>query len=249
MERVLPLGTYYTAISSFIEGRSHLDFGLVNHALCAAIRDMLKVTFCPQEAAPCLILWLQDYQTLISQLEHSYTSSPLFSLQKLWFYVHPTVHTLSLIYNLILELGYADDPSPDSDSSESSSEEENEALGLGGAKLKAVLNEIDKKSTGVGGGSGIAVKGGEVLTIIYERMLSMSGDPTAKLLYETLLRSAGVPYVSMLRTWISTGRLFDPYEELLVKESKFIDRGILEMDYTDEYWERRYTVRHSVHRS
>lgn len=43
-ERVLPLATYYTAISTFIELRSHLDFGLVNHALCAAMRDMLKVT-------------------------------------------------------------------------------------------------------------------------------------------------------------------------------------------------------------
>ena len=43
VERILPLATYYTAITSFIEIRSHLDFGLVNHALCAAIRDMLKV--------------------------------------------------------------------------------------------------------------------------------------------------------------------------------------------------------------
>ncbi len=43
VERVLPLATYYTAISSFIEFRSHLDFGRVNHALCAALRDMLKV--------------------------------------------------------------------------------------------------------------------------------------------------------------------------------------------------------------
>ena len=31
-------------------------------------------------------------------------------------------------------------------------------------------------------------------------------------------------------------------EELCVKESKFINMGTLEMDYTDEYWERRYTV-------
>lgn len=42
-ERILPLATYYTAISAFVESRSHLEFGLVNHALCAAIRDMLKV--------------------------------------------------------------------------------------------------------------------------------------------------------------------------------------------------------------
>ena len=47
VERILPLATYYTAISSFIELRSHLDYGLVNHALCAAIRDMLKVSQLP----------------------------------------------------------------------------------------------------------------------------------------------------------------------------------------------------------
>ncbi|KAG5642265.1 hypothetical protein DXG03_003342 [Asterophora parasitica] len=231
VERILPLGMYYTAVSSFIELRSHLDFGLVNHALCAAIREMLK-----------------DYQTLLSQLEHAFNTSSDFSLQKLWFYVHPTVHTLSLIYQLVLELGTADDPSDDLSSDESPStsdaEEEarNEALGLGGAKLKAVLSEMNKGDLGTGG-SGIAVLGGEVITIIYERMQNMSGDPTANTLYGTLLRAAGKPYVAMLRVWITTGKLVDPYEELLLKESKFINRGILEMDYTDEYWERRYTLR------
>lgn len=190
----------------------------------------------------------QDYQTLTSQLEHAFNSSPQFSLQKLWFYVHPTIHTLSLIYQLILELGTADDPSGNlSSESESESESDpeeaarNEALGLGGPKLKAVLSEINKPSLG-DEASNIAVKGGEVLSIIYERMQNMSGDPTAHTLYSKLLKDAGMPYVAMLRVWIMTGRLVDPYEELLVKESKFINRGILEMDYTDEYWERRYTV-------
>jgi hypothetical protein len=88
----------------------------------------------------------------------------------------------------------------------------------------------------------INVKGGEVLTVIYERMQTMSGDPTAVKVYGTLLTAAGVPYVEMLRVWTTTGRLEDPYEELCVKESKFISKGILEVDYTDEYWERRYTV-------
>jgi gamma-tubulin complex component 2 len=228
VERIIPLGTYYTAVSAFIELRSDLDYGLVNHALCAAIRDMLK-----------------DYQTLLSQLEHAFTTSPQFSLQKLWFYVHPTVHTLSLIYHLTLELGTADDPSPDADSlseedEEVDAEEEarNEALGLGGSKLRAVLSSMDKNHAA----PAIAVKGGEVLSIIYERMQNMSGDPSARALYGTLVQAAGVPYVAMLKMWTTTGRLVDPYEELCVKESKFINKGMLEMDYTDEYWERRYTV-------
>lgn len=160
----------------------------------------------------------------------------------MWFYVHPTLHTLSLIYLLITELTASEDPSlSDQSSSASTSDAEEEArnaaLGLGSAQLKAVLSELN---TDLGGGG--VVKGGEVLAIIHDRMQNMSGDPAAHALYRTLSRSAGVPYVSMLEVWTTTGRLVDPYEEMCVKESKFIDRGTLEMDYTDEYWERRYTV-------
>lgn len=158
--------------------------------------------------------------------------------------MHPTLHTLSLIYQLTSELATADEVQSESGSSTSSDAEEdarNEALGLGGAKLKAVLSEIGKNQLGVSA-STIAVKGGEVLAIIHDRMHSMSGDPAAKELYGTLMTAAGAPYVDMVLAWIRTGKLVDPYEELCVKESKFIDRGTLEMDYTDEYWERRYTV-------
>lgn len=223
VERVLPLATYYTAISSFIEFRSHLDFGRVNHALCAALREMLK-----------------DYQTLLSQLEHTFNTSPQFSLQKLWFYVHPTLHTLSLLYQLTTELVATENP--DGDSSLSSGEDDedaarNEALGLGGAKLKAVLSEIEA------GSAGTIVKGGEVLSILHTRMQHTAGDPAARALYGKLLRAAGRPYVETLQQWTRTGTLTDPYEEFCVKESRFINRGTLEMDYTDEYWERRYTLR------
>jgi len=49
----------------------------------------------------------------------------------------------------------------------------------------------------------------------------------------------------MLQEWTRVGTLSDPYEEFCVKESRFINRGTLEVDYTDEYWERRYTVSYS----
>lgn len=183
---------------------------------------------------------------MLSQLEHAFNTSPQFTLQKLWFYVHPTLHTLSLLYLLTTDLATADDPTAELSSSSSSSDAEedarNQALGLGGATLKAVLSEIKTTSLGVNGASGVAVKGGEVLAILHDRSQNMSGDPAARELYGALLRDAGKPYVEMVQAWIRTGKLVDPYEELLVKESKFINRGTLEMDYTDEYWERRYTV-------
>ena len=95
------------------------------------------------------------------------------------------------------------------------------------------------------GVSGISVKGGEVLAVVYERM---SGVLTATKVYGKLLAAAGRPYVEMIRVWVATGRLMDPHEEIqvMVKESKFIDRGILEMDYTDEYWETGNTVTISI---
>ena len=187
------------------------------------------------------LIVLQDYHTLLSQLEHAFATSPSFTLQKFWFYVHPTLHTLSLLYSLVTEIAQADDPDGDSSSEFSSSSSDaarNEELGLGSG-LKAVLSEM-----GMGGG-GVA-KGGEVVAIIWDRMANMSGDPTAHQLYRKLLRAASLPYAQMLQRWIRTGHLKDPCEELMVKESKFINRGTLEMDYTDEYWERRYTVRSDV---
>lgn len=51
-----------------------------------------------------------------------------------------------------------------------------------------------------------------------------------------------MPYAAMLERWTTTGHLKDPYDEFMVKESKDINRGIIDMDYIDDYWERRYTV-------
>ena len=79
------------------------------------------------------------------------------------------------------------------------------------------------------------VQGGDVLSLATARELPIDAD--------ALMRAAGKPYVEMVQMWIRTGKLVDPYEELCIKESKFIDRGTLDVDYTDEYWERRYTVR------
>ncbi|KAF8342595.1 Spc98 family-domain-containing protein [Cantharellus anzutake] len=225
VERILPLATYYMSIASFMELRSHTDYGLVNHALCAAIRDMLK-----------------DYLTLVSQLEHAFVSSSTFSLQKMWFYVHPTLHSLSIIYALITELGRIEESEKGgSDEDEDDEEEDPEQAALnremGLSNLKDVIKAMMADESG-----GI-VKGGEVVTIVWERMRNNSGDPTAFQVYRTLLHRCSLPYTQMIRTWSTTGFLRDPYDELMVKESKSINRGMLEMDYIDEYWEKRYTLR------
>jgi gamma-tubulin complex component 2 len=157
----------------------------------------------------------------------------------MWFYLHPTLHTLSLLYSLtstLVSLNIADPDDSDSDSEGSTND------GIGGEGLRDVLNGIRSggaATTTKAWTTGVA-KGGEVLAVLAERMERTSGDPTALQLYSTLLLRASQPYVGILLSWISSGHLSDPWEEFIVKEGK--GRG-LETDYTDEYWERRYTLR------
>jgi gamma-tubulin complex component 2 len=154
---------------------------------------------------------------------------------------------LSLLHTLILAL-CRDDQAPASLSSDDSSyfeDEEaqarNEALGLAPNLKDIVKNMTLNPEDDVTAKN--PPKGGEVLAQLHKLAQVHAGDPKAQAVYGTLLRDASKPYARVLRRWCERGYLEDPYDEFMVRESRFIDRGILERDYVDEYWERRYTVR------
>lgn len=185
VERILPLATYYTSIDAFVETQSHLEYGLINHALCSAIRDLLRVgpfdSLEPFNVEPDNInLHLaneQEYLVLIAQLEHQFSTSPSFTLQRLWFYVHPTLHTLSLIHGLASEISELQGTLDEDDEDLEEDSDLSDGDKYGGAGLKAVLGDLKKgagAATGFVGGAGM-VKGGEVLAIIEERLERMSG--------------------------------------------------------------------------
>lgn len=185
---------------------------------------------------------------LLAQLEHQFFTSPTFTLQRLWFYLHPTLHTLSLIHSLTSDLVILNLPSDDDDD-DASSNSSDSSLGAGGDEgLRAVLAEMKGAAAGIRSSSrwtsasGIA-KGGEVLAVLSSKLERTSGDPTARELYTTLLLRASQPYATILVAWITTGQLADPWDEFIVKETKGITRGSLDVDFNDEYWERRYTLR------
>ncbi|EDN10661.1 conserved hypothetical protein [Histoplasma mississippiense (nom. inval.)] len=171
---MLKMATHYSAMEAFVEVQSRAEFGAVNHALCAAIRKLLK-----------------DYLILIAQLENQLLNNRNFTLHVLHLHVMPTSQT------------------PGSMSSK---------------KL---------------------CKGGNVLGVLTQRLATFSGDPTTGTLLQTLLREASRPYMTMLNEWLHQGAINDPHAEFLVKEQKGIKRDKLEEDYTDEYWEKRYTIRDS----
>jgi gamma-tubulin complex component 2 len=65
------------------------------------------------------------------------------------------------------------------------------------------------------------------------------GDTVAKDLLGTLLDQASVPYAEMLSTWLQSGRLFDPYEEFMIKQSSF-GKNPAELD--GDTWAALFTI-------
>ncbi|CZR62475.1 probable spindle pole body component 97 [Phialocephala subalpina] len=213
---MLKMATHYGAVEAFVEVQSREEFGAVNHALCAAIRKLL-----------------QDYLILIAQLETQFLTNPSFTLHVLNLHTLPTSHMMFQLYSLAREILKRNSLLEDEDSDDGLDDIENilESLREGG-------------DLGPGNIPGKKIcKGGSVLGLITKRLETMSGDPAARSLLTSLLRDASRPYMMMLNEWLHHGSIKDPHAEFLVREQKSIRRERLEEDYTDEYWERRYTIR------
>ncbi|MCO5570182.1 hypothetical protein L7F22_023900 [Adiantum nelumboides] len=84
-KRILPLCESYNVVSQFTELRSHFKYGLVNHALAAALRAIL-----------------QDYHALVAQLEHQFRLGRL-ALQGLWFYCQPMMGAMQALSSVVLK--------------------------------------------------------------------------------------------------------------------------------------------------
>ena len=219
---MLKMATYYSALQAFVDVQSRVEFGAVNHALCASIRK-----------------FLQDYLIMIAQLETQFLTSDSFTVHVLNIHTMPTSRMMHQLYLLAEQLlkknGILDDESDEDDDSIENPDEIIERLREGGDLVPGSM--ASKK----------ICKGGVVLGLVTRRLEKMSGDPAARALLTSLLRDASRPYMVMLNEWLHHGSINDPHSEFAIKEQKSIKRERLEQDYTDEYWERRYTIRdHAV---
>lgn len=164
---------------------------MVSHALCGGIRGMLKVS--PSPHCMDLVIWglrlevvssniYQEYRVLTAQLESLFLSSSTFTLQTLYFHLHPTLHTMSLLASLCQALetdearGETDDEDGDDDDDDDGFGGKAEELGLGGAAFKGLMSGMKAREMLPGQGAPAGeVIGGEVLGIICERENTMSG--------------------------------------------------------------------------
>ncbi|KAK7431450.1 gamma tubulin complex Spc97/GCP2 subunit Alp4 [Neonectria magnoliae] len=216
-QSMLKTATYYSALEAFVDVQSREEFGAVNHALCASIRKLLH-----------------DYLVMIAQLETQFLTSETFTVHVLNIHTMSTSQMMLQLYSLAHELlkknALLDDESDEEEDDADDYDNILKNLQDGGELMPG--NMTGKK----------ICKGGVVLGLITKRLESMSGDPSARALLTSLLRDASKPYMAMLNEWLHHGGIHDPHSEFLIKEQKSIRRERLEQDYTDEYWERRYTI-------
>ncbi|KAF7725246.1 hypothetical protein EC973_000334 [Apophysomyces ossiformis] len=83
------LATYFVSVDAFIEQFSRYEYGTINHALCASIREFLK-----------------EYLIFIAQLEHQFQTSASFTLQRLWFYAQDTLGLMKVLHTLAMEIRF-----------------------------------------------------------------------------------------------------------------------------------------------
>lgn len=213
---ILKMATHYSALAAFIDVQGRAELGVVNHALSAAIRKLMF-----------------DYLALIAQLETQFLSNSAFTLHALNLYTLPPRHMMSQLYSLVQTIITRSSPIDDNIDLDTEFDIENILEALQGGDLVPGRNKL-------------ACKGGTSLGLITKRLELFSGDPAAQEVLTSLLRHTSRPYTRMLNEWLHHGTINDSYAEFLVKEQKSINQERLSEDYTDDYWERRYTLRDNV---
>ncbi|XP_023945921.2 gamma-tubulin complex component 2 isoform X2 [Bicyclus anynana] len=175
VQQMLPLASNYSIVRRFIES-CDMWSGQVLHALVGAIEILLK-----------------DYYTMVAQLETEQMSSSL-TLQKLWYFVLPTMHTMQV--------------------------------------LAAIVTSIGKSE----------LRGGSVLTVLHEKTSTLTGDARAQEIALFLTERACRPYLNILDQWIHKGTIVDPFQEFMIEDNELVNKEELPVDYSADYWEKRYCV-------
>ncbi|KAF8792059.1 gamma-tubulin complex component 2-like isoform X2 [Argiope bruennichi] len=85
--------------------------------------------------------------------------------------------------------------------------------------------------------------GGTVLSVLHDNTASLTGSSKSREICHTLTRAASLPYFEFLEKWIYKGIISDYYSEFLVEDNELIKKEDLPTEYSDAYWEKRYTIR------
>lgn len=89
----------------------------------------------------------------------------------------------------------------------------------------------------------MGARGGKTLSLLHQLLMCQTGNENCKAVAEFLVKAAAKPYFEILSRWIHRGMISDSGKDFFVEDNEVIDRTILPLEYSDDYWERRYTLR------
>jgi gamma-tubulin complex component 2 len=81
--RILPVCSHYSRIELYISRHSRFEYGMVNHALCAAIKALVR-----------------EYLVVIAQLERQFRIGTL-TMLRAWFYIQPSMHVMEKLARIL----------------------------------------------------------------------------------------------------------------------------------------------------
>eukprot|EP00811_Abedinium_folium_P012611 NODE_216_length_3372_cov_10.598151.p1 GENE.NODE_216_length_3372_cov_10.598151~~NODE_216_length_3372_cov_10.598151.p1 ORF type:complete len:975 (+),score=322.43 NODE_216_length_3372_cov_10.598151:133-3057(+) len=82
LRQVMPVCNHHGAVWQFVEVQGQHEYGMVNHALCAAMRNLLA-----------------EFSVGVGQLESALVSGEL-TIAKLWYHIQPSMDTLALLHRV-----------------------------------------------------------------------------------------------------------------------------------------------------
>ena len=105
-----------------------------------------------------------------------------------------------------------------------------------------MCNTIDKCGIGIAGSGS---RGGKTLSLLHEMTVerSASGSDKVREVGLFLTRKAAEPWFKILSRWVHRGTIDDPGKDFFVEDNEVIERSALPLEYSDDYWERRYTIK------
>ncbi|KAJ8868460.1 hypothetical protein PR048_029988 [Dryococelus australis] len=225
VEQILQLASYYSLVSRFIEEKSMFVWGQVNQALAAAMNALIR-----------------DYLILVAQLE-TLVQQGGFTLHKMWFYIQPTLLSMKILADTANRI--------------------NMVAQATGGKVLSLLHEQTSNYIGDSKGQDLCFYLIQSASVPYMEILEkwickgVICDP-----YAENSRALGVLWAvqemrkndSRARLWpdLYSGSLVAVYfgvitltfMQFLVEDNEIIQKEDMPpVDYSADYWEKRYTIR------
>ncbi|ONH69683.1 Spindle pole body component SPC97 [Cyberlindnera fabianii] len=217
-KRMVLVSKMFVLLTTFTENYNYLDSGRVVQALVSQVREFLKV-----------------YLMFLDQMEQQFRQSRSFSLRQFEQEMKSNVtYKMKHLYDIVSSIYELAAIRRKEDQS---------------SAFNNFINNIRQDLQQTGSIDLLSdttnlhqVKGGLVLNIVHEKILSNSGDIKSKEFLDVLFKNISRSYVSMLNDWITKGDLNDPHGEFFITTNLARDFKVNSLN-SEQYWDSKYVIK------